>query len=231
MQVFAARLLMPAVSAAYGARMRTIAVVNLKGGSGKTTTAVFLAHEWAARGRSVLLVDADPQGTALRWSEQAGFGVSTLALPVKDLHTRLAGIAGDRYELVVVDTPPLAERAGIVLSALRLADLVVVPLAPTMAEFERLGDVWSAIADVEPLRRDPAEVAVLLNRTVANASSTEMIRDAIAAGTGGWPARPVLEATVPRRESLAQAFGADPIPGGPYAAVVDELDRVEAAAA
>jgi len=210
--------------------MRTVAVVNLKGGSGKTTTAVFLAHEWVARGRSVLLVDADPQATALRWSEQAGFSVSTLALPVKDLHTRLPGIAGDRYDLVVVDTPPLAERAGIVLSALRLADLVLVPLAPTMAEFERLGDVWSSIADVEPLRRDPAEVAVLLNRTVANASSTEMIREAIAAGTGGWPARRVLEATVPRREALAQAFGADPASGGPYAAVVDELDRVEAAA-
>ena len=46
----------------------------------------------------MLLVDADPQATALRWSEQAGFRVSTLALPVKDLHTRLAGIAGDRYD-------------------------------------------------------------------------------------------------------------------------------------
>ncbi len=210
--------------------MRTVAVVNLKGGSGKTTSAVFLAHEWAARGRRVLLVDADPQGTALRWSEQAAFSVSTLALPVKDLHTRLAGIAGDRYDLVVIDTPPLAERAGIVLSALRLADLVVVPVAPTMAEFERLGDVWSSIADVEPLRRDPAEVAVLLNRTVANASSTDMVRQAIASGTGGWPPRRVLESTVPRREALAQAFGAEIGPGGPYAAVVDELDQVEAAA-
>jgi len=149
---------------------------------------------------------------------------------VKDLYTRLAGIAGDRDDLVVVDTPPLAERAGIVLSALRLADLVLVPVAPTMAEFERLGDVWSSIADVEPLRRDPVEVAVLLNRTVANASSTEMVRAAIAAGTGGWPSRRVLEATVPRREALAQAFGAGVPPGGPYGAAVDELDRVEAAA-
>ncbi len=104
----------------------------------------------------MLLVDADPGDDAA--VERAG--------------TPLTGIAGDRYDLVVVDTSPLAERAGIVLSALRLADLVLVPLAPTMAEFERLGDVWSSIADVEPLRRDPAEVAVLLNRTVANASST-----------------------------------------------------------
>lgn len=208
--------------------MRTVAVVNLKGGSGKTTSAVFLAHEWAAAGRRVLLVDADPQATALRWSEQAGFELATLALPVKDLHTRLAGIVGDRYELVVIDTPPLAERSGIVLSALRLADLVVVPVAPTMAEFERLGDVWEAIGEVEPVRVAPAEVAVLLNRTVANASSTEMVRRAIAAGAGGWPARRVLEVTVPRREALAQAFGAQPPPGGPYAAVVDELDRVGA---
>ena len=93
----------------------------------------------------MLLVDADPQGTALRWSEQGGFALSCLALPVKDLHSRLGGIVGDRYDLVVIDTPPLAERAGIVLSALRLADLVVVPLAPTIAEYERLGDVWQAV--------------------------------------------------------------------------------------
>lgn len=210
--------------------MRVAAVVNLKGGSGKTTTAVFLAHEWAARGRRVLLVDADPQGTALRWSEQGSFALSSLALPVKDLHSRLGGIVGDRYDLVVIDTPPLAERAGIVLSALRLADLVVVPLAPTMAEYERLGDVWQAIADVEALRDTPATVAVLLNRTVTNAASTDMVREAITAGGGEWPARRVLEAMVPRREVIAQAFGAQPVAGGPYAAVVDELDVVAAIA-
>jgi chromosome partitioning protein len=210
--------------------MRVVAVVNLKGGSGKTTSAVFLAHEWASRGRRVLLVDADPQATALRWSEQAGFSVSTLALPVRDLHSRLSGIVGDRYDLVLIDTPPLAERAGIVLSALRVADVVLVPLAPTMAEFERLGDVWEAIGEVQPLRRAPAEVAVLLNRTVANAASTDQVRQAIAAGTPAWAGRRVLAATVPRREALAQAFGAPPDPGGPYAAVVDELDRVGAAA-
>lgn len=210
--------------------MRVVAVANLKGGSGKTTSAVFLAHEWASRGRRVLLVDADPQATALRWSEQAAFTVPTLALPVRDLHIRLAGIAGNRYDLVVIDTPPLAERAGIVRSALRLADLVVVPLAPTMTEYERLSDVWEAIIDVDPLRNEPVEVVVLLNRTVANAASTGVIRDAILAGTEDWPGRRVLGVAVPRREAIAQAFGATPAPGGPYAAVVDELDQVEAIA-
>lgn len=208
--------------------MRTVAIVNLKGGSGKTTSAVFLAHEWMAQGGRVLLVDADPQATALRWSEQAGFAVPTLGLPVKDLHTRLPGIAGDRYDLVVIDTPPLAERSGIVLSALRLADVVLVPVAPTMAEFERLGDVWEAVADVEPVRSSPANVVVLLNRTVANASSTEMVRQAITSGTGSWAGRRVLEARVPRREAIAQAFGAQPLLGGPYAEVAEELDRIEA---
>jgi chromosome partitioning protein len=206
--------------------MRVITVANLKGGSGKTTTAVFLSREWELQGRSVLLVDADPQGTALRWSEQAEWSVPTLALPVRDLHKRLRGITGDRYDLVVIDTPPLDEKAGIVYSALRAADTVVVTMAPTMAELDRLPDVWSAIEEVAPLRDGPAlEVAVLLNRTVPNAASTDVIRQQIADG-----GHTVLESTIPRREAFAQAFGA-PVPGGgPYAAVATELDRIGARA-
>lgn len=201
--------------------MRVITITNLKGGSAKTTSTAYLAHAYAARGRSVLVVDADPQGSALRWSEAGEWEVPTLALPVKNLHSRLAGIVPPATDLVLIDTPPLDENAGIVYSALRAADMVLVTMAPTMMEFERLPDVWAAIDEVEPLRDTPPVSAVLLNRTVSNARSTEMFRELITDS-----GRHVLTTTIPRRESIAQAFAAPVTDLGAYVTVADEISAL-----
>lgn len=202
--------------------MRIITITNLKGGSAKTTSTAYLAHAYAAQGKSVLVVDADPQGSALRWSESGDWDIPTLALPVKNLHTRLAGIVPPTTDVVLVDTPPLDEQAGIVYSALRAADTIIVTMAPTMLEFERLPDVWAAIDEVEPLRAAPPRVAVLLNRTVARANSTEMFRKLIEDS-----GHHVLTTTIPRRESIAQAFAAPVTDLGKYADAADEIEATD----
>lgn len=199
--------------------MRTLTVCNLKGGTGKTTTAVHLAHAYAARGAAVLLIDADPQGSALRWSEYAEWDLPTVGLPVKTLHSRLGGIVPSGTDVVVIDTPPLDEHSGIVYSALRVADDILVTMAPTMMEFERLADVWAAIEEVEPLRLSPASAAVLLNRTVPNARSTGQFRGLIEESE-----HRVLRTTIARRERIAQAFGSAVSDLGDYAAIIEELE-------
>lgn len=203
--------------------MRVVAVCNLKGGTGKTTVAVHLAHAWAEAGQRVALVDADPQGSALRWAELAGDGwrVPVLGLPSRDLHRKLRGVVHeDRTDVVVIDTPPLEEQAGLVASALRAASEVVVTLAAHMIELDRLVPVWRAIEDVEPLRDGAAAVTVLLNRVDRRAKAPAEMRAALAAA-----GRPVLTSDVPRRESLAQAFGGPVVVDEPWRAVIAELDE------
>jgi chromosome partitioning protein len=182
-----------------------VTVTNYKGGSSKTTTAVLIAHAFHEAGLSVLLVDADPQGSALRWSETGGFPMPVIGMPVKTLHTQLPGIAGNR-DVVVIDTPPVEDARGIVTSALRISSHVLVPVAPTPIEVERLAAMREAIGDVADLRADagPA-VRVLMTRTVSGAASTAAWRAAMT--DDGWT---VLGAAVPRLERFAQAYG-DPI--------------------
>jgi len=81
-----------------------VTVLNLKGGTGKTITAVYLAGGLARHGRT-LLIDADPQRSALSWSEAAGgFAFPVISLLVRDLATRV-GSLGEGYAHIVIDTP------------------------------------------------------------------------------------------------------------------------------
>lgn len=197
-----------------------ITIANLKGGSAKTTTAAFLAHALYERGRRVLIVDADPQGSALRWHGLAGWPVPVMGLASTALHRQLWGVVDpERWDTLIIDTPPLEERDGIVSSTLRVASDVLVPMAPTMMELDRVGPVFKALEDAAGRRDEDPAVAVLLTRTVAHAASTETIRE-ILEGQG----RRVLYTNVPRLERYAQAFGAQ-IPDGdvPYGCVAEEL--------
>lgn len=202
--------------------MEILTVTNLKGGSAKTTSVAYLAHAYAEKGRQVMVVDADPQRSALRWSEAAEWEIPTVSLPVKTLHSRLSGVVPEHTDLVIIDTPPLDEQAGIVYSALRAADTILVTTAPTMGEYERLPDVWAAIEEVQPLRSSPPLIAVLLNRTVARAKSTQVFRDQIT-----QDGHTVLETTIPRREIIAQSFGAPITDPSYYNDAAAELDRLK----
>jgi cellulose biosynthesis protein BcsQ len=94
-----------------------VAVAMTKGGSGKTTTAVCLAQEAQARGRDVIVLDLDPQGTATDWTPQ-------LSKHVPSLTTKEAIIeAADGHDLVILDTPPGA--APQAAAAIEAADVVV----------------------------------------------------------------------------------------------------------
>jgi chromosome partitioning protein len=112
-----------------------IVVSNLKGGVGKTTTAVYLAAAAVARGFDpVLLIDADRQASLAEWLEERPVeGVTVVEAPSE----RTLARAMSRHEGVgVVDTPPGDER--LVQAAINLADAVVIPTRAGGVEFSRV---------------------------------------------------------------------------------------------
>ena len=193
----------------------SLALANLKPGTGKTTSAVWLANVFARAGNSVLLVDADPSGSALEWSDLAAldprvdpreaFPFRVVALPSRELHRRLPDIArGD--DVVIIDTPQLEDHAAIARSALRYADEIVIPCAPNPIEINRTTPVRDEIAEMEPARDRPARSVILLNRCITRAHSVSDARHALT--DLGYD---VLATAVPRLEVYAQSFGM-PIP-------------------
>jgi chromosome partitioning protein len=193
-------------SGAVAEQQTVLSVINLKGGTSKTTTAVFIAHAFHELGRSVLLVDADPQASAMNWNDSAPepFPFPVMQLATTNLHKQLRDITGNRFDVVVIDTPPLEQKSGIVVSSLRVASLAVCPVAPTPIEYQRLDGVRQAVEESGSLRveGEPVPLAVLLTRTVPQASSTSVWREQIAAD-----GLRVLQAAVGRREQFAQAYG------------------------
>jgi chromosome partitioning protein len=180
-----------------------IAVANLKGGVAKTTSAMFLAASLSRRGRT-LLVDCDPQASALSWSEYAEeegeLGFNVVGLATKDVHKKVKGLEED-YEHVVLDTPP--GEVGIVRAALLAAEVAVVAVQPRHMDVDRIRPTLDLIAEVEPLNDLSFWMLLTQVRRI-----TREGRDARAAMEG--MGLPVLGAEIPQLGFYADAFG-DPI--------------------
>ena len=123
---------------------RIVALVNQKGGPGKTTLAMHIAGELARRGDHVFVADADPQGTATRWAAAAPDNspfpavVAGLCHAGDKLHRELRKLILP-YDWIVVDCPPSAD-SSLSRSALLVADLALVPVVPSPP------DLWAGIA-------------------------------------------------------------------------------------
>jgi chromosome partitioning protein len=177
---------------------KVIAILNQKGGVGKTTLAVHLATALALKKRRVLLIDADPQGSALDWAAarhgEPLFPVT--GLPKASIHKELPAL-GSNYEIVIIDGPPRVY--DVARSAIMASDLVLVPVQPSPY------DVWAA-KEIMDLLNEAAvykpglQKAFVINRKIANTAIGRDVAEALSA----YPI-PVLETSICQRVAFAES--------------------------
>ncbi len=173
-----------------------VAVASRKGGAGKSTVAANLATALLAGGARVALLDADPQGTLARWAAERPPGAAALPLQAP-AGWRVPQVVSDlrrRDGFVILDTAPHADADS--RAAIRAADLVLIPLQPS------LPDLWAIDATLAAAADEKRPVALMLNRVPPSGRLRDAVEAAIRARD-----LPLLGTGFGNRTAFAGAFG------------------------
>lgn len=179
--------------------MRAVVVATQKGGSGKSTLAISLAVAAMATGERVAMVEADRQGTVSNWGQRR-----TLPEPRiehvgsgSEIERVLLMLKRYGYTLVVIDTP--ATDNVLSASAIRTADMCLIPTRPSPADIE------AALPTLATVRRFGKPFAFVLNQTPPR--SYRLGEAATALNGAGVLALPYIVQRNDHQDALGAGFG------------------------
>jgi len=170
-----------------------------KGGTGKSTLACNLSVEWMRRGRRVLLVDADPQGTALTWASvaaEAGAHAPTVVALGDNLRQALQELTQTVGIQIIGTAGRLSKRLA---GALLVTDLALLPCRPNPSDIWALQESVDTVRNIQNLR-EGLLAAIVLNGKEARTALSRGARESIASA-----GLPVLATDLSQRVAFAEA--------------------------
>lgn len=171
--------------------MKVIAVLNQKGGSGKTTIATHLARALQLDGADVLLVDSDPQGSARDWAAvREAQPLTVVGIDRPTIDRDLKNIA--RKDFVVIDGAPQA--ADLAVSAIKAADFILIPVQPSPYDIWATADLVELVKQRIDITDGKLQAGFIVSRAIKGTRIGGEITDALI-GYG----LPVLESRITQR--------------------------------
>ena len=178
--------------------MKTIAILNQKGGSGKTTISINMTEALRRQGKNVVLVDSDPQGSARDWAaaaEECPFPVVGIDRPTIDRDIKAIT---DRDFIIIDGAPQIANLAA---SAIKAADIVLIPVQPSGLDVWATADMVDIIKQRIEITEGNLKAAFVINRVIKNTKIGNEILTVIA--DYGLP---VLETVIHQRVTYASTI-------------------------
>jgi len=171
--------------------MQVIAVLNQKGGAGKTTIATHLARALQLRGSDILLVDSDPQGSARDWAAvREDQTVPVVGIDRPTIERDLKQIAEKEY--VVIDGAPQAH--DLAVSAIKAADLVVIPVQPSPYDIWATSDLVELVKQRIEITDGKLQAAFVVSRAIKGTKIGSEVNEALT----GYDL-PILETRITQR--------------------------------
>lgn len=181
--------------------MSIIGVINQKGGAGKSTIAVHLAHSLALNGGSVLVVDADAQQSSSKWLSRLNYSIEAKIINDPDELLDELPILSTTHDWIIVDGP--AALSETTRAVVLVADLAIIPCQPTGVDLESASDTVRLISQAQRIRNGEPKAAIFVNRAV---KGTRLKNEALEV-LHLMKNVTVLESVLHQKQIIADCFG------------------------